>query len=419
MQKNRLKDLIYIQDNKPCNEQTIKGLFRAIVEPILDSSVQSIVMCRLEDKSKNDFNSILKRLEYSNAQVYDFSDVSISEKFTHVLKEKIWGKTEFIYVLAQRYGAVFIFDYDQSEINGFAEVYVLYNSKNLSDAFNLINANSTKDLQDYQEKWHPDRRDNDLLNSSVRKMLENLNETNQEVLISEIEKDQIRNNSEDMLKMNLILKNSSSVAHEIRNQLSICDLYSNILQKHFEKIHAEENTLNSIKNAINCIQKSVKLANNSLLDLKSFKETKIQSIELNSVIQSVIELGKIYVQGKDIDIKNNLDENIFVRADENKLYAVLINLIKNAIEGIEKKGKISIKALNDENRVKITVSNDGPAIEKGLQNKIFDSGVTTKKTGSGLGLCICKKFIEEQKGLLRLLKSDSSSTDFEIILMKG
>lgn len=419
LKKNDLKNLLYIQDNKPCNEQTVKGLFRAIVEPVLECGVQSIVMCRLEDKSKKEFDGILKRLEYSNADVYDFSDISLCGKFEHALKEKIWNKTEFIYVLAERYGAVFVFDYEQCEVDGFAQVYVLYNSKNLSDAFNMINLNSDKDLSDYQEKWHPDRRDNDLLNSSIRKILENLNDMNQEVIISEIEKKEIQNNSEEAVKMNLILKNSNSVAHEIRNQLSICDLYSNIIHKHMDKTNTDESTLNSIKNALDSIQKSVKLANNSLLELKSFKKTSLKRVGVKPLVQNAVELAKIYSQGKNIEINTDNSEDVFVLADENKLCAVLINLIKNAIESIEETGKVTIENKTDSERVGIIVSNTGRAIEKNLHDKIFETGFTTKKTGSGLGLGICKQSVEEQKGFLRLIKSDEISTDFEITLQKG
>ena len=151
-QKNKLKDLIYIQENKPCNEQTVNGLFRSIVEPILEQNLEGIVLCRMEEKSKETFRGILKRLEYSNSKVYDFSDKPISENFEYVLKENIWGKTEFVYVLAPRFGAVLIFDYEENEMNGFAQIYLLHNSKNLSDAFEVINANSKIDLIEYQKE---------------------------------------------------------------------------------------------------------------------------------------------------------------------------------------------------------------------------------------------------------------------------
>ena len=109
-QKNKLKDLIYIQENKPCDEQTIKGLFRSIVEPILDENVESLILCRLENNSKSEFKGILNRLQFSNAKVYDFSTTKINDHFENILKEDIWGTTEFVYVLAERFGAALIFD---------------------------------------------------------------------------------------------------------------------------------------------------------------------------------------------------------------------------------------------------------------------------------------------------------------------
>ncbi len=73
-------------------------------------------------KKRGDFNGILKRLEYSTARVYDYSRSPVNEKFEYVLKENIWDKTEFVYVLAERYGAVLIFDYDEAGMEGFAQI---------------------------------------------------------------------------------------------------------------------------------------------------------------------------------------------------------------------------------------------------------------------------------------------------------
>ncbi len=58
--KNKLKDLIYIQENKPCNEQTINGLFRSIIEPVLEKNVGGLILLRLEARGKNNFRGILK-----------------------------------------------------------------------------------------------------------------------------------------------------------------------------------------------------------------------------------------------------------------------------------------------------------------------------------------------------------------------
>ena len=426
--KNELKNLIYIQENKPCNEQTIKGLFRSIVEPILDGNVESLVLCRLEEKSQQNFNGILKRLEYSNAKVYDFSDAPIKESFENVLKENIWDKTEFIYILSQRYGAVLAFDYQNSEIEGFAEIYIMHNSKLLSDSFEIINSNSKVDLNDWQEKWHPDRRDNEILNNSIRKIIELLDETNQEVLLSEMEKEFIKDTSnlteksDSASRLDFFSNKANHIAHEIRNQLSICDLYSTIVQKQLAKVELKnEEVEKSLTKALDCIQKSLKIASNSLLDLKSLNNNNFEILELPELIKTAIELAKVYANDKDIQISHEHHENYEpaqtqVLADEQKFLSVLINLIKNAVESIEKAGKINIKTKVCEKTIEILISNNGNPITKELQGKIYEEGFTTKTTGCGLGLYICKKALEEQFGQLELKKSDDISTEFKITL---
>lgn len=422
--KNKLRDLIYIQENKPCNEQTVKGLFRSIVEPILEKNAQSLVLCRLEEKSKNDFGSILKRLEFSNAQVYDFSDVSISGKFQNVLKEKIWNKTEFVYVLAERFGAVLIFDYQDCEIENYAQIYLLHNSKNLTDAFGVINDNSTVDLKKYEDLWHPDRRDNDILNVSIRKIVENLNETNQEIIISELEKETAKDKSDAAEKLDFLLGKSSYIAHEMRNLLSICGLYSNIIEKQNDKVKfTAPEAEKSILNARNCIRKSMQMIGNLLLDFKSLNKADIKEHDLESLIKTAIELAQIYANGKNINIKSEISQNTNVLVDENKFMAVLINLIKNAVESLEEiengEGKITFETKIEDETVKILISNNGRPMSKEVQARIFDEGFTTKSTGSGLGLVICRKTLEEQFAKLKLKKSDEISTEFEITVLKG
>lgn len=423
--KNELKNLIYIQENKPYNEQTVKGLFRSIVEPILSKNIESLILCRLEEKSKNDFSGILQRLGYSNAKVYDFSDISLGENFENVLKEKIWDKTEFIYVLAERFGAALIFDYEESDMENFAQIYLLYNSKNLSEAFDIINLNSKIDLSQYQAKSHPDRRDNNVLNSSIRKIVENLNETNEEIMISKLEKETKEDNTDSTARLEFLLTKSNYIAHEMRNLLSICNLYSEIIEKQSGKItFADEEVEKSVINARDCIRKSLRMTGNLLLDFKSLKGSNLKEYDLKNLIETSIELGRIYANGKNIKFESEIEQNTNILVDENKFLAVLINLIKNAVESIQETGEIIIKTkLKSEQpeveNVKIIISNNGSPISKEVQEHLFEEGFTTKATGTGLGLVICKTTLEEQFAQLKLLKSDENSTEFEITALRG
>jgi signal transduction histidine kinase len=133
-----------------------------------------------------------------------------------------------------------------------------------------------------------------------------------------------------------------------------------------------------------------------------------------NLIQETIDMSAVYIQDKDIKISSALKENIKIYVDGNKFQACIINIIKNAIEAIDKKGKIEIFEDIVGNNLVISIANNGKAISEKVQTTLFDDGFTTKKTGSGIGLYLCKQNLEAQNGSIKLKSSDSKKTVFEI-----
>lgn len=211
----------------------------------------------------------------------------------------------------------------------------------------------------------------------------------------------------------LVYQQSRCIAHEIRNHLSICELYSEIIKKHLDKEGIENP---SIDNALNCIKKSLKIMNNSLLDLKSLNNLKQTDYDLRVILEQGIEMSKVYIHDKDIKIETEINESAYVYIDENKFLACIVNIIKNAIEAIDNKGKIKISLDINDNFASIKFSNNGTPISKEKQEEIFKEGFTTKETGSGLGLHICVNNLKAQNAELKLIKSNKKETEFEIIL---
>lgn len=209
----------------------------------------------------------------------------------------------------------------------------------------------------------------------------------------------------------IIKEQSRCIAHEIRNQVSICDVYCEIIKKQLTKNGIEND---SIERAVECIQKSVKMINNSLIDLKTLDNLKQSICYVNDLVEESINLGKVYIQDKQIQINSNLKENVQIYVDENKFLGCLINLIKNAIEAIETKGEITISTEITSEKCIIKISNNGKPISPSAQKELFNEGFTTKKTGSGLGLYICKNNLEQQDAALSLIKSTAQKTEFEI-----
>lgn len=214
----------------------------------------------------------------------------------------------------------------------------------------------------------------------------------------------MKNNKYDLDTIRLI-------SHEIKNQLSICELYAEIIKKHCIK---DEIYNMNIMNAVDCIKNSVRMSNNSLLELKSYGDLKIEKHCVQLVLEEAVKLSQVYGIQKNVKIESKISTSTHVLIDKTKFIATIINLVKNACEAFEDETSknIFIKAEEIENKVEIRVSNNAKPIEN--PDKIFETGYTTKNTGNGLGLIICKSNIEKMNGSLELVKTDNISTEFLI-----
>lgn len=211
----------------------------------------------------------------------------------------------------------------------------------------------------------------------------------------------------------LIKEQSRCIAHEMRNHISICELYTQIIKKNLEKEGIQNTSLN---NALNCINKSLKIMSNSLLDLKSLDNFNLKKVNIKKVLEEGIKLATAYISDKKIKITSNINIDAEVFIDENKFLACIVNIIKNAIEAIKKEGEINVSLEIEEDYIHIKISNNGEPISQEKQKSIFEEGFTTKPTGSGLGLHICANNLKAQNATLKLTKSTTEITEFEIIL---
>ena len=139
-------------------------------------------------------------------------------------------------------------------------------------------------------------------------------------------------------------------------------------------------------------------------------------IKISAVIQDITEYMQIRMP-KDIVMEVDLiGEEKEVNINAELMNWVLENLIKNSIDSIRGKGKISIE-LSWEKYAIISIQDSGSGIPKSLQRTVFEAGVTTKKRGWGLGLALAKRIVAQyHDGKLRLVKSSALGTCFEIQL---
>lgn len=411
-QKNLLKDLMLKESPKEYSKQTINGLFRSILEPAIELTSQSpLVLLRLKDLKGVD--SILKRLEYSAAKVYSFSD-DTAIKFENVQKNSCWENIEFAVVLAPRYSAAMLWDSSLASMKDCSFVHLVYNSRQISDIVRIIFDNSTVDLEQYLTDFAPDRRENELLNSSIAKLTDNLNALNEEIRITEGERKSLGETENKLQEYEYTSSKAKIIAHEVKNQLSIIDLYSKIIEKRVESGKADKE---SSKNAVNNIKKAAYSISQFLDELKTFAKPILVERRLASIISEVVESALPKAKEANVNLECNVKTDYKVHVDEVKIRSVLLNVIYNAIESVKGKGKVSVQIdAKQGNNARVLVKDNGTGIAKELQDKIFEFGFTTKIEGNGLGLYICRSLMKEQYGNINLLESDEKGTTFELLI---
>ena len=165
---------------KQASEQTVKSLLRSIVEPVIESNSDGVVLVRLFDTKGLD--GLLKRLDYSKAGVYFYSDMGA--EIVNVAQDDIWESTEFAIVLAPRYCAALVWDYGASEVEGYTNINFYLNSRIIQDILKLVIDNSRIDFMPDVEPYSLERRQNELMCEALHKVVDCLSEADMETHIT-------------------------------------------------------------------------------------------------------------------------------------------------------------------------------------------------------------------------------------------
>ena len=135
-------------------------------------------------------------------------------------------------------------------------------------------------------------------------------------------------------------------------------------------------------------------------------------------------MGKTQADKKDIALNYKINPLLIVIADRNMLQLVVRNLVSNAIKFTPNGGMINIDAQLVQHECKVTVSDNGKGIEHNKQEKIFSINTepdfgTNNEIGVGLGLPLCKEFIERQGGRIGFESAPGQGSTFFIFIPAG
>lgn len=219
-------------------------------------------------------------------------------------------------------------------------------------------------------------------------------------------------------KMMLLGQLSASVAHEIRNPLAAMNLNLQMLQR---KLSENDPLLQYINASLRGVERILNIVNTTLNFAKPLPP-RVEPVNMNSVIVDSLDLVSDLLLRKTITVDLDLDEELpLVGADVNQMQQVMINLLTNACDAIKAKGAISLHTNCAENvhgkpSINIAVSDNGIGISQDDLLRIFEPFFTRKAEGTGLGLPIIHRILQQHGGSIEVQSEEGKGTIFTVNL---
>lgn len=210
-------------------------------------------------------------------------------------------------------------------------------------------------------------------------------------------------------KLSIIGELSARLAHDLRNPLSV-------IKNTIELIKIKNPDLpEKVLEDLYKLNRAISRMTYQLDDVLDFVTSKPLLLERCSVFK--ILYGSLERITKPPGIKINMPLNdVNIMADSEKLETVFVNLITNAIQAMSNGGEINMRIMDQKDHVVIEVEDTGPGITSDVLPYIFEPLFTTKQTGTGLGLIICKSIIEKHSGKIDARTIVGKGTTFVITL---
>lgn len=197
---------------------------------------------------------------------------------------------------------------------------------------------------------------------------------------------------------------ASRIAHDLKNPLTIMQTYAEMLSPEILlKFDSKDK------------EKWLRLQN-SIFDMRRIIEDVLdfaRTSEIKKKPESLLNIFKLAMNHVTSfhGITINLPERDFViHCDARKLEGVFSNLINNAVQALNGQGEINIITNSDSKFLTIVITDSGPGISDENLHKIFEPMFTTKTTGTGLGLVICKSIIEQHGGTISVSNKPTAFT---------
>ncbi|MDL4840705.1 sensor histidine kinase [Aquibacillus rhizosphaerae] len=209
-------------------------------------------------------------------------------------------------------------------------------------------------------------------------------------------------------KLALLGEMAAASAHEIRNPLAVIHGFISLMNTSM----SEEN---KSQYHIPLLIKEVDRLNHIVEDMLLMAKPSEPIIEKGMIKEAVDDILPLISNSSDIEFNVDIDD-IPILVDLKQMKQVLLNLIRNSMEAVEKDVKITIYSQVENDKYQLYIKDNGPGISETIQSQLFEPFLSSKESGTGLGLNIVKRIIENHNGKIKLINTSEKGTTFLIEL---
>jgi two-component system NtrC family sensor kinase len=206
---------------------------------------------------------------------------------------------------------------------------------------------------------------------------------------------------------------AAGIAHEVGNPLASISSLVQMLNRHDADDYTKER-LQLVDDQLHRIQRTLR----ELVDFSRPATSEQSRCHVHEVINVALNIAKYYKRRKGKEIITLFADDLpQVRLVRDQLIQIILNLILNSMDATEEGNSITIRTRREQDQLQIAIIDTGHGITAENATSIFEPYFTTKPTGTGLGLFVCRQIVREQlNGDIQLTNSDTSGTTFTLSL---
>jgi two-component system, sporulation sensor kinase B len=221
----------------------------------------------------------------------------------------------------------------------------------------------------------------------------------------------IRAQTQQSEKLNVISELAASVAHEVRNPLTVVRGFIQLMQQN--KVEGNQEYFSLVLSELDRAESII----SDYLNLAKPQIEEKKHIDLTKLIHETTTLMSSFAMLKGVYLQVFVDDDLYVIGDEVKLKQAVVNVLKNGIEAItETRGYIKIMATKEQKQAVIRVADTGAGMTKDQITRLGQPFYSLKEKGTGLGLMVTFRIIESHEGTIHYFSEEGEGTEAVITL---